>query len=71
MNSLINPSVSELLKQVDNRYGLVTVAAKRARQLVAGQDPLIDSESIKPLSIAVQEVQQGLITFETLKDGVK
>lgn len=71
MNSLINPSVSELLKQVDNRYGLVTVAAKRARQLVAGQEPLIDSESIKPLSIAVQEVQKGLITFETLKDGVK
>lgn len=71
MNSLINPSVSELLKQVDNRYGLVTVAAKRARQIVAGQNPMIDSESIKPLSIAVQEVQQGLITFETLKDGVK
>lgn len=71
MSSLIEPSVTELLDKVDNRYRLVTITAKRARQIVDGSSPLIESGNTNPLSIAVNEVNQGLIEYETLKDGVK
>ena len=71
MSSLIEPSVTELLEKVDNRYRLVTLTSKRARQLVDGMDPLVDHASINALSTAVNEVNQGLIEYEMLKDGVK
>jgi|LSQX01.1.fsa_nt_gb DNA-directed RNA polymerase subunit omega len=71
MSSLIEPSVTELLTKVENRYRLVTIASKRARQLIDGQEPLVDKTSLNPLSVAVMEVNEGLIEYETLKDGVK
>ncbi len=71
MSSLIDPSVTELLTKVENRYRLVTIASKRARQLIDGQEPLVDKTSLNPLSVAVMEVNEGLIEYETLKDGVK
>ncbi|MBR0575428.1 DNA-directed RNA polymerase subunit omega [Proteiniclasticum sp. BAD-10] len=71
MSSLIDPSVTDLLKRVDNRYRLVTLTSKRARQIIDGQEPLVPITSVNPLSIAVNEVNQGLIEYETLKDGVK
>jgi len=71
MSSLIEPSVTELLEKVDNRYRLVTLTSKRARQLVDGSEPLVEHASINPLSTAVNEVYQGLIEYEMLKDGVK
>ena len=40
-NSMINPSIVELLNKVDNRYTLVTVTAKRARQLIEGANPMV------------------------------
>ena len=71
MSSMIEPSVTDLLEKVDNRYRLVTVAARRARQILAGAPLLAESDSAKPLTIAVNEVYAGLITYETIKDGVK
>ena len=71
MSSLIEPSVTELLTKVENRYRLVTIASKRARQLIDGQEPLVDKTSLNPLSVAVMEVNEGLIEYETMKDGVK
>ena len=71
MSSLIEPSVTELLDRVENRYRLVTIASKRARQLIDGMEPMVEKNSVNPLSVAVMEVNQGLIEYETLKDGVK
>nr|WP_040906529.1 DNA-directed RNA polymerase subunit omega [Youngiibacter fragilis] len=71
MHSMIEPSVTELLEKVDNRYRLVTVAARRARQILDGSPLLTEFDSNKPLSIAINEVNEGLIHYETLKDGVK
>lgn len=71
MNSLIEPSVQDLLKKVDNRYRLVTIAARRARQIIAGHAPLVDSDSIKPLTIAVNEINENAVKYENIKDGVK
>ena len=67
---MIHPSYNELLKtlnevrdenepEIDSRYSLVIASAKRARQIVNGQEPLADHVSTyKPLSIAVEELEQ-------------
>lgn len=70
-NSMINPSIVDLLQKVDNRYSLVVITSKRARQLIDGEKPLIDVEQNKPLTVAINEVNSGAITFETLKEGIK
>ena len=70
-NSMINPSVVDLLKKVDNRYSLVIVTSKRARQIIEGSEALIKSEKNKPLTIAINEVNQGDVTYETVKEGLK
>jgi len=41
MSSLIEPSVTELLNRVENRYRLVTITSRRARQIIDGQQPLV------------------------------
>ncbi|SKA76179.1 DNA-directed RNA polymerase subunit omega [Clostridium sp. USBA 49] len=70
-NSMINPSIVDLLKKVDNRYSLVIITSKRARQIIAGDKPLIDVDKNKPLTVAINEVNAGVITYETLKEGIK
>jgi DNA-directed RNA polymerase subunit omega len=70
-NSMINPSVVELLKKVDNRYSLVIVTSKRARQLIEGDMPKIKVTSSKPLTVAVNEVNAGEIVYEQIKEGIK
>ncbi|NLL69880.1 MAG: DNA-directed RNA polymerase subunit omega [Epulopiscium sp.] len=46
---------------ISSRYSVVIAAAKRARQLIDGKDPLISDESIKPLSTAIQELYEGKV----------
>ncbi|MBU5590877.1 DNA-directed RNA polymerase subunit omega [Clostridium sp. MSJ-4] len=70
-NSMINPSITTLLEKVDNRYTLVTVTSKRARQIIEGADPMVDVESKKPLTQAINEVGEGFINYETVKEGFK
>ena len=60
---MINPPIGELLSKVDCRYTLAVEAAKRARQLVAGAQPLIMPKDTKPLVIAIEEINRGLITY--------
>ncbi len=70
-NSMINPSIMDLLKKVDNRYSLVIVTSKRARQIIDGDEKLADVRSNKSLTIAINEVDQGYINYESLKEGYK
>lgn len=71
-HSMIEPSVTKLLEKVDNPYRLVTVTSRRARQLVDKQEILVDDGDYdQPLSTAIDEINQGLISFETLNDSVK
>ena len=55
-NSMINPSVMDLLNKVDDRYSLVIITSKRARQIIEGREPLIVTKSKKALTIAINEV---------------
>ncbi|GAA0121503.1 MAG: DNA-directed RNA polymerase subunit omega [Clostridium argentinense] len=70
-NSMINPSIVDLLKKVDNRYSLVVAASKRARQLIEGREKLIEVDSTKPVTIAINEINEGAFEIETTKEGLK
>lgn len=70
-NSMINPSIVNLLKNVDNRYTLVVMTAKRARQLIDGAKPLVDADSSKPVTIAINEIHEEKISYESAKPGIK
>lgn len=66
------PGIGELTRKVDCRYTLVIETAKRARQLVAGAQPLIDPKEMKPVSIAIDEINRGLLTYRrNLEDEVQ
>ncbi|NMB27614.1 MAG: DNA-directed RNA polymerase subunit omega [Tissierellia bacterium] len=60
---MYNPSINELSKLGDSRYTLVMLAAKRSRELVEGAKPLIETDSTKPVSIAIEEIIEGKITY--------
>ena len=68
--SMTNPNILQLLEKADCRYTLVVEVSKRARQLVDGIPPLIDAKDKEnmPVSIAVDEVDRGLITYERSAD---
>ena len=55
-------TVEDCLENVANRFELVMVASKRARQLATGgKDPLVEEESDKPTVIALREIADGLV----------
>ena len=60
---MTNPPIGELLEKVDCRYTLAVEAAKRAREIIAGSLPLIETKENKPLSIAIEEINRKLITY--------
>jgi DNA-directed RNA polymerase subunit omega len=60
-------TVEDCLENVDNRFELVMVASKRARQLATGgKEPMVDEESDKPTVIALREIADGFITADIL-----
>ena len=61
---MIYPTLAKLLEKVDSKYTLVTAVSKRAREIVDGSGKLVDIKSNKPVTIAVNEIAQGIITYE-------
>lgn len=60
-------TVEDCLENVANRFELVMVASKRARQMATGgKDPLVQEESDKPTVIALREIAEGLVTADIL-----
>jgi len=55
-------TVEDCLDHVDNRFQLVLVASKRARQITRGKEPLVDWENDKPTVVALREIAEGLVT---------
>ncbi len=68
---MIFPSLSDLMKNIDSRYTLVVLIAKRARQLVDGSQKLVKCNSDKPVTIAIHEIYENKITYERLKNSIK
>ena len=70
---MLHPSYSDLMKVVNSeveqgeapvvnsRYSIVMATSKRARQIISGDEPLVNGVGKKPLSVAVEELNQGKI----------
>ena len=65
---MVNPSTDELLTKVDSRYGMVVLAAKRARQLLEG-DP-VKSELARSTTNAFEEIAEGKISYDLYKESI-
>ena len=60
-------TVQDAVEKVGNRFDLVLVAARRARQMqVGGKDPLVPEENDKTTVIALREIEEGLVTNQIL-----
>ena len=55
-------TVEDCLEHVENRFDLVLLAARRARQIEQGADPLVDAENDKPTVIALREIAENLVS---------
>lgn len=60
-------TVQDAVEKVGNRFDLVLIAARRARQMqTGGKDALVPEENDKPTVIALREIEEGLITKDVL-----
>ena len=70
---MLHPSYADLINVVNSgveegedpvvksRYSIVMATSKRARQIIAGDEELVDGRGKKPLSVAVEELNQGKV----------
>ena len=61
-------TVEDCLDNVDNRFQLVLVSTKRARQLANGRDSMVEWENDKPTVVALREIAEGYITRDILNE---
>ena len=60
-------TVEDCLDKVDNRFELVMVSSKRARQIqIEGKDPMVSVDNDKPTVVALREIADGYVTNEIL-----
>lgn len=62
-------TVEDCLAMLDNRFQLVMVATKRARQLANGAEPHVAWENDKPTVVALREIAEGFITATILDEA--
>ena len=63
-------TVEDAVEKIGNRFDLVLVASRRARQIATGgKDPLVELENDKPTVLALREIEEGLITNEVMNDS--
>lgn len=63
-------TVTDCLEHVDNRFQLVLIATKRARQLILGAEPKVEVENDKPTVLALREIAEGLIGPSILEEEI-
>jgi DNA-directed RNA polymerase subunit omega len=68
---MVNPSINTLLTKIDSRYTLVVLAAKRARQILDGEEPKTQMRSTKNVTNALEEIAEGKITFRRNRAAAK
>jgi DNA-directed RNA polymerase subunit omega len=61
-------TVEDCLEHVENRFDLVLLAARRARQIAQGADPLVPGENDKPTVIALREIAENLINASSMDE---
>ncbi len=58
---IIKPTVTDLLEKVDNRFELVILVSKRARQIAGGQVPLTKVKEKSAVTLAANEIAEGKV----------
>ena len=58
---MVKPAVTDLLKIVNNRFELVIMTAKRARQIARGSIPLTKVKEESPVTLAANEIAEGKV----------
>lgn len=61
-------TIEDCIDHINNPFQLVLVAAKRARRIANGADPMLPWENDKPTVVALREIADGLVTEEYLKE---
>lgn len=68
---LVDPSLDDLLTKVDNKFKLVTLAMKRARQINDGHSFLEEGNAARPVSMALQEINAGQVYVKEPEEGAE
>lgn len=68
---MIEPPLRKLEEKVDSKYTLVTLAAKRARELIDGAPTNVPKSIRKPVSIAMEEIADGDVSYIRTEEGIK
>lgn len=68
---MVNPPLNVLLEKVDCKYTLAVFAAKRAREILDGDEALVDCASPKAVTIALTEIAEDKIGYVQTKSGIK
>ena len=63
------PSLGKSLSKLSNRYLLVVLAARRARQINRGAAPQVESKQKKPTSVALEEIAQAKVGYRVRDEG--
>ena len=61
-------TVEDCLEHVENRFDLVLLAARRARQISQGADPLVPAENDKPTVLALREIAENLVNASSMDE---
>jgi DNA-directed RNA polymerase subunit omega len=61
-------TVEDCLDNIENIFEMVLVAAKRARRVAHGADPMVDLENDKPTVVALREIAEGLVSPSILEE---
>lgn len=62
-------TVEDAVEQVGNRFDLVLVASRRARQLATeGKDPKVEFDNDKPTVLALREIEEGLVNHQVMDE---
>lgn len=68
---MVKPTVNELLEKIDDRYQLVIVTSKRARQLAEGAEPLTNKKEDSFVTLAAQEIAEGEVGIKEENNEVE
>lgn len=61
-------TVEDAVDKIGNRFDLILIAARRARQLaIEGKEPMVDAQNDKPTVTALREIERGLVDASTLE----
>ena len=72
ITNIVTPNLDQLTPLVDSRYTLVTLAAKRARDIMDNSHPVTaDRTSTRDVTNAMEEIDEGKITYKRLNSGIK